>query len=73
MYKNFTAKFIQNFSTLQCIHVDPIESQTDQRAKKELSDSLGLVDFAIRLANSVFNLSDRQVVFLRNSNNTEEL
>ena len=28
----------------------------DQRAKKVLSDSPGLVDFAIGLVNSVFNL-----------------
>ena len=34
-----------------------------QRAKKVLSDSQGLVDFAIRLVNSVFNLPDGQVMF----------
>ena len=34
-----------------------------QRAKKVVSDSLGLVDFAIGLANSVFNLPDGQVMF----------
>ena len=34
-----------------------------QRAKKVLSDSPGLVDFAIGLVNSVFNLPDRQVRF----------
>ena len=34
-----------------------------QRAKKVLSDSPGLVDFAIGLVNSVFNLPDRQVMF----------
>ena len=34
-----------------------------QRAKKVLSDSPGLVDFAIGLVNSVFNLSDWQVIF----------
>ena len=33
-----------------------------QRVKKVLSD-LGLVDFAIGLVNSVFNLPDRQVRF----------
>ena len=36
---------------------------TDQRAKKVVSDSLGLVDFAIRLVIFVLNLSDRQVLF----------
>ena len=34
-----------------------------QRAKKVVSDSLGLVDFAMGLVNSVFNLPDRQVMF----------
>ena len=35
-----------------------------QPAKKVLSDSPGLDDFAIGLVNSVFNLPDRQVMFL---------
>ena len=34
-----------------------------QRAKKVVSDSRRLVDFAIRLVNSVFNLPDGQVMF----------
>ena len=34
-----------------------------------MSDSSGLVDFAIVLVNSVVNLPDRQVMFLSNSNN----
>ena len=34
-----------------------------QCAKKVVSDSPGLVDFAIRLVNSVINLPDRQVKF----------
>ena len=36
---------------------------TRQRAKKVLSDSPGLVDFAIGLVNSVFNLPDGLVMF----------
>ena len=36
-----------------------------QLAKKVVSDSLGLVDFAIRLVNSVFNLPDGQVMFFQ--------
>ena len=36
---------------------------TIQRAKKVLSDSPGLEDFAIGLVNSVSNLPDRQVMF----------
>ena len=34
-----------------------------QREKKVVSDSLGLVDFAIGLVNSVFNLPYGQVMF----------
>ena len=34
-----------------------------QRAKKEVSDSLGLVDFGYGLVNSVFNLPNGQVMF----------
>ena len=36
---------------------------TQQRAKKVVSDSLGPVDFAIELVNSLLNLSDGQVNF----------
>ena len=35
----------------------------NQRAKKVVSDSPGLVDFAIELVKSVFNLPDGQVMF----------
>ena len=38
-----------------------------QPAKKVVSDSLGLVDFAIGLVNSVLNLPDGKVKYLRNS------
>ena len=34
-----------------------------QHAKKVVSDSQGLVDFAIGLVNSVFNLPNGQVMF----------
>ena len=34
-----------------------------QRAKKGVSNSPGLVDFAIGLVNSVFDLPDGQVMF----------
>ena len=34
-----------------------------QHAKKVVSNSLGLVDFAIGLVNSVLNLLDGQVIF----------
>ena len=35
----------------------------NQRAKKVVFDSPGLVDFAIELVKSVFNLPDGQVMF----------
>ena len=35
-----------------------------QRAKKVVSDSTGLVDFAMWLVNSVLDLPDGQVTFL---------
>ena len=38
-------------------------NHSSQRAKKVVSNSLGLVDFAIGLVNSVFNLPDGQVMF----------
>ena len=39
-----------------------------KRAKKVVSDSPGVVDFALRLVNTVLNLPDGQVNFLGNSN-----
>ena len=45
------------------------ENLTLQRAKKVVSDSLGLVDFAIGLVNSVPNLPDRQVIFWGGNSN----
>ena len=44
-----------------------------QCAKKVVSDSPGLVDFAIRLMNSVLNLPDGQVMFFEEIQITEEL
>ena len=40
-----------------------LQTQCSQRPKKVVSDSPGLVDFAIGLVNSVFNLPDGQVMF----------
>ena len=45
----------------------------DQRAKKVVSDSPGLVDFAIGLVNSVLNLPDGHVKIFRRSKITEVL
>ena len=44
-----------------------------QRAKKVVSGSQGLVDFAIELVNSVFNLPNGQVMFFLRNSITEEL
>ena len=41
----------------------PVTLWAEQHAKKVVSNSLGLVGFAIRLVNSVFNLPDGQVIF----------
>ena len=42
-----------------------------QRAKKVMSDSPRLVDFAIALVNFVPNLPDRKVLFFGGNSNTE--
>ena len=41
-----------------------MKNKGKQRAKKVVSDSLGLVDFAIELVNSVLNLPDGQVKYV---------
>ena len=41
-----------------------LEQLQSQHAKKVVSDSPGIVDFAFGLVNSVFNLPDGQVMFL---------
>ena len=38
-----------------------------------MSDSLGLVDFAIGLVKSVFNLSDGKLMLFEDSNNTRNV
>ena len=42
---------------------DDDNKNSNQRAKKVVSDSPGLVDFAIGPVNSVLNLPDRQAMF----------
>ena len=44
-------------------NINKLERENNQRAKKVVSDSPGLVDFAIGQVNSVFNLPDWQVMF----------
>ena len=47
--------------------------QANQRARIVVSDSQGLVDFAIEQVNSVLNLPDGQVNFISEIQITEEL
>ena len=53
------------FYTINTLHTVRFDSNDYiyQCAKKVVSDSPGLVDFAIGLVNSVFNLPDGQVIF----------
>ena len=48
---------------LKCINSSRNTPATLQHAKKVMSDSPGLVDFAIRLVIFVLNLHDGQVLF----------
>ena len=43
-----------------CSHIPKALEQPTQRARKVVSDSPGLVDFAIGLVNSALNLPDGQ-------------
>ena len=49
-----------------------LDGVRNQHANKVMSDSPGLVDFAIGLVNSVLNLPNREINFWGNSH-TEEL
>ena len=70
MYSTTLLSFY-SVSVLQVKSIPQVKKQTTsqltfcvkQRAKKVVSHSLGLVDFATGLVNSVFNLPDRQVIF----------
>ena len=55
-----TDKTVLHFQLAQKSHIQILMPQ--QRAKKIVSDSPGLVDFAIGLVNSVLNLPDGQVM-----------
>ena len=59
-----SAKLVLKFA-LKILSRECLQSSVyfSQRAKKVVSDSPGLVDFAIGLVNSVFNLPDGQVMF----------
>ena len=71
----FEQRFPHRFSELTCYSHSSLTNRSlslvtrsyitmcTQRAKKVVSDSPGLVDFAIRLVNSVFNLPNGQVTF----------
>ena len=51
-------------SRIFCFWFASLKINSTQHAKKVMSDSPGLVDFAIRQVNSVVNLHDGQVMFL---------
>ena len=61
-YLLFVSQLSLRYSLLRFDHVLQVFIR-HQRAKKVVSDSLGPVDFAIGLVNSVFNLPDGQVMF----------
>ena len=73
IYRYFwLSMLVPSFFTCSCTHVlllSTVQQQQAnlmlllQRAKKVVSDSLGLVDFPIGLVNSVFNLPNGQVMF----------
>ena len=55
--------FCRPFTFRACLYEGGGPQAGEQRVKKVVSDSPGLVDFAIGLDNSVFNLPDGQVMF----------
>ena len=55
--------FYTKINLLLCFASRALRLSGKQRAKKVVSDSPGLVDFAIGPVNSVFNLPDGQVMF----------
>ena len=61
--KQYLAKTKEQFLLLLFLILILPLINPEQCAKKVVSDSPGLVDFAIRLVNSVFNLPDGQVMF----------
>ena len=62
MHRQLFCKHMTFFRALSLI-ITLVCGEGRQRAKKVVSDSPGLVDFAIGLVNSVFNLPDGQVIF----------
>ena len=71
LYMKRTRKFNSIVPNIWNVFMDLTKDGSDltrikaltQRANKVVSDSPGLVDFAIALVNSVFNLPDWQVMF----------
>ena len=62
MHRQLFCKHVTFFGAFSLI-ITLVCGEGRQRAKKVVSDSPGLVDFAIGLVNSVFNLPDGQVIF----------
>ena len=74
LHKVCTTSFIKYCKAKFIVRQQSRLIQPNQRVKKVVSDSLGLVDFAIGLMNSVLNLPDGQVkIFRRLSKITEVL
>ena len=68
-YQNLIGSYLSTYSTINLIgpcnkHPNIQRHKDTRRAKKVVSDSPGLEDFAFGLVNSVLNLCDGQVDFL---------
>ena len=70
---SFSDSFVGSFVSHKIRLISERFLRLGQRAKKVVSDSLGLVDFTVVLVIFVLNLSDRQVLFFREIQITEGL
>ena len=71
-YQKESPEYIFHCQVSKITSSDPLPFSS-QRAKKVVSNCLGLVDFAIGLVNSVLNLLNGQVNFFEEIQITEEL
>ena len=68
MYGGQLGEFLCGYWDLKGFKWPPVGYWQVQRAKKVVSDSPGLVDFAIRLVNSVLNLPNGQLKYFEEFN-----
>ena len=68
-----SANFLEFFLTWQVVHRWYAINDTMQRGRKVVSDSLRLLNFAIRIVIFVLNLSEGQVLFFGKIQITEGL